>query len=180
MIEKKLTKPSIIRLILFGCIVVGTATAFLTFIATFKDLVAPMSKYFSHETTTDNSFLLIVKFFLDILIGSFSIGLFFIITLQMAIVLLVPILILRLVGLRRKLSSSVTKTEYVISRCIFYGTMPAIVVVAMIIWEFVYIPLILIIVASWYSILLIYLLGVRKRVKDNMISTQNPEHVFMN
>ena len=82
-----------------------------------------------------------------------------------AVTVLVPVLILRFVGLRKKYD--VHEDEYRLTRYIFYASIGICLITGLIILRFLGIIPLIVYTLVWALIVLIYVLGVKNRVHEN-------------
>ena len=161
--EEKLTEQSVARLAVFTFVMGGMTALQLYLMYAVRELVIPMSTN-ADSVKVIHPIFQVILFFLGFMVIGVSLFVLIAITLIMAVIALIPAFLLRGVGLRKSLIPSVTKTEYTITKCIYFGTIPAAIIPGLFIWEFknIYFPII--ITAGWLSVMLIYFLGVRRKI----------------
>lgn len=155
--QEKLTEQSVTRLVVFTYVMVGMTALQLYLMHFVKDL--------SVGKGIDPIFYVFFFFFwiICLIISLFA---FIASSFIMAVIALIPTFLLRGVGLRKSNIHTVTKTEYTITICIYFGTIPMALISGLFVWGLEYINFLTIMTASWMGVMSVYVLGVRKWSRD--------------
>ena len=151
--QEKLTEQSVTRLIIFTLVMGGMTALQLSLMYAVRDLNTGKS--------LDPIFKLFFFFFGLILIGV-SLFVFIAMTFMMAVIALILAFLLRCVGLRKSIIHTVTKTEYTITKWIYFGTIPVAIISGLFVWSIYNLFFLTIISAAWIGVMSVYVLGVRK------------------